>query len=62
MNVGALRTLLARYPDDAHVGVHVIDHKDGHRFISVHRVDMTEPNEDVNVRVVWISAAKEDDS
>ncbi len=60
MTVGELRALLVPYPDDAHVGVHVLDNKSGHRFISAHRVDMSEPNEYAPVRVVWISAVKDE--
>jgi hypothetical protein len=61
MTVAQLRAKLAAYPDDAHVGVHVMDSKRGHRFISARRVEMTEPNEDVPVRVVWISAVKDEE-
>ncbi len=60
MTVAQLRAKLASYPDDAHVGVHIIDSSRGHRFISARRVDMTEPNEHVPVRVVWISAVKDE--
>ena len=56
LTVAKLRAKLARYPDDAYVGVHVLDHASGDRFISACRVDMTEPNEYTRVRVVWISA------
>lgn len=56
LTVAQLRAKLARYPDDAYVGVHVLDHASGDRFISACRVDMTEPNEYTRVRVVWISA------
>jgi hypothetical protein len=61
MTVAQLRAKLALYPDDAHVGVHVMDSKRGHRFISARRVEMTEPIEDVPVRVVWISTVKDEE-
>lgn len=59
MTVRQLRTMLLEYPDDAHVGVHVVDSQKGDRFISAHRVDMTAPFDDLPVCVVWISAVRE---
>jgi hypothetical protein len=61
MTVAQLRAKLASYPDDAAVGVHVLDSRRGHRFVSARRVDMTEPNEYAPVCVVWISAVKDDE-
>jgi len=52
---------LLEYPDDAHVGVHVMDSQKGHRFISARRVDVTVPCDDVPVCVVWISAVREEE-
>jgi hypothetical protein len=61
ITVAELRAALAHYPDNAHVGVHVLDHKSGHRFISAERIDMTPPNEHVPVHVVWISSVRDGD-
>jgi hypothetical protein len=60
MTVRQLRMKLLEYPDDAHVGVHVMDSHKGHRFISAHRTDMTVPFDDVPVCVVWISAVRDE--
>lgn len=59
MTVRELRMKLLEYPDDAHVGVHVMDSRKGDRFISAHRIDMTVPFDDVPVCVVWISAVRD---
>ena len=60
MTVRQLRMKLLEYPDDAHVGVHVIDSHKGDRFISAHRIDMTVPFDDVPVCVVWISTVRDE--
>jgi hypothetical protein len=61
MTVRQLRMKLLEYPDDAHVGVHVVDSQKGHRFISAHRTEMTLPFGDVPVCVVWISAVRDEE-
>jgi len=61
MTVQQLRAKLLEYPDDAHVGVHVMDSRKGHRFISACRVEMTVPFNDLPVCVVWISAVRDED-
>jgi hypothetical protein len=61
MTVRELRMRLLEYPDDALVGVHVVDSRRGDRFISAHRVDMTVPFDDVPVCVVWISAVRDEE-
>jgi hypothetical protein len=61
MTVRQLRMKLLEYPDDAHVGVHVLDSRKDHRFISAHRIDMTVPFGDVPVCVVWISAVRDEE-